>query len=149
MLVDANILLYSVDEASPFHEPARDWLDHALNGTRRVGLPWMSLTAFARIATHPRAVENPLTPGEAWSFIDAWLDAPTAWIPAPGPGHREILGRLVRDLDLRANLVADAVLAALCIEHGLQMVSADSDFARFDEVEWINPVRSGATSAGA
>lgn len=61
-------------------------------------------------------------------------------IPEPGPGYRAILGRLVRDLDLRANLVGDAMLAALCIEHGLRMVSADSDFARFTEVEWVNPI---------
>lgn len=140
MLVDANILLYAVDEDSPFHEPARRWLETALNGSRRVGLPWVSLSAFVRIVTHPRAVREPLGPADAWSLVEAWLDAPVSWIPSPGPGHREILGRLLTTLDLRGNLVADAALAALCIEHGLQMVSADSDFARFTEITWINPV---------
>lgn len=140
MLVDANILIYALDETSQFHAAAREWLESALNGTRRVGLPWVSLVAFARIATNPRAMREPLTASETWSRIDAWLDAPTAWIPAPGPGHREILRRLMRDLDLRANLVSDAVLAALCIEHGLVIVSADSDFARFREVIWLNPI---------
>ncbi len=141
MLVDANILLYAVDEESPFHAAARDWLQAALNGSRRVGIPWISLTAFVRIATHPRALREPLAPVGAWRFVDEWLDAPAAWVPGPGRGHRDILGRLIRDLDLRANLISDAVLAALCIEHGLQMVSADSDFARFTEVVWLNPVR--------
>jgi hypothetical protein len=140
MLVDANILLYSVDESSRFHEDAADWLTTALNGTRRVGLPWMSLTAFLRIATNPRASENPMTPLEAWSIIDGWLDAPTVWVPQPGVGHHEILRELTIDRDLRAGLVSDAVLAALCIEHGLDIVSADSDFARFRELNWINPV---------
>ncbi|MGV0644462.1 TA system VapC family ribonuclease toxin [Mycolicibacterium sp. XJ879] len=140
MLVDANVLLYAHDTDSPFHEPARDWLEQALNGTRRVAIPWQSLTAFVRIGTHPRALRNPMTPGEAWSFVEDWLDAPTTWIPQAGRTHREILGRLVRDLDLRANLIADAVLAALCIEHGLTMISADSDFARFTEIRWVNPV---------
>ena len=140
MLVDANILLYAVDEESPFHAPALTWLQDALNGTRRVGIPWASLIAFARIATNPRALRTPLTVAEAWAFIEDWLDAPTVWIPAPGRGHRTILGRLLRDLDLRANLVSDAALAALCIEHGLQIISADSDFARFNEINWINPV---------
>lgn len=140
MLVDANVLLYAVDEDSAFHEAAKGWLEAALNGSRRVGIPWASLTAFVRIATHPRALREPLAPGEAWQFVDDWLDAPVVWVPAPGRGHRETLGRLVRDLDLRANLVSDAVLAALCIEHGLKMVSADSDFARFTEIEWVNPV---------
>ena len=62
------------------------------------------------------------------------------WVPAPGRGHREILGRLVRGLDLRANLISDAVLAAMCIEHGLEMISADTDFAGFTEIAWHNPV---------
>jgi uncharacterized protein len=140
VLVDANILLYAVDEASPFHAAARDWMEAQLNGSRRVGIPWSSLTAFVRIATHPRALVDPLAPGEAWEHVEAWLDAPTTWTPAPGRGHREILGRLLQGLDLRANLVTDAVLAALCIEHGLTIVSADSDFARFTEVAWLNPV---------
>lgn len=140
MLVDANILLYAVDEDSPFHPGARAWVDASLNGPRRVGIPWVSLTAFVRIATHPRALRDPLSPSEAWQFVEDWLDAPATWVPAPGAGHREILGRLVRDLDLRAGLITDAVLAALCIEHGLQMVSADTDFARFREIGWFNPV---------
>lgn len=140
MLVDANILLYSVDETSPFHGPARDWMTEALNGPRRIGIPWMSLAAFVRITTNPRALAQPLSPAEAWEFVENWLDAPATWVPAPGRSHRTILGRLIRDLDLRANLVSDAVLAAVCIEHGLAIVSADSDFARFGEITWINPV---------
>jgi len=142
MLVDANVLLYAIDEDSQFHTRARDWLEAALNGPRRVGIPWISISAFARIATHPRALRSPLTPIEAWGFVDEWLDAPATWVPEPGRGHREIFGRLLCDLDLRANLVTDAALAALCIEHGLQMVSADSDFARFTEIAWFNPVKA-------
>lgn len=140
MLVDTNILLYAVDEDNPSHEPARQWLESALNGSRRVGLPWQSLTGFMRIATNPRAVPNPLPPADAWDIVEAWLDARNSWVPQPGPGHREILGRLIRDMRLSANLVPDAALAALCIEHGLAVVSVDSDFARFTEVSWINPL---------
>ena len=141
MLVDANVLLYAVDENSAFHDAARGWLEDALNGPRRVGIPWSSYLAFVRIATHPRALREPLPPIAAWEFVEDWLDAPATWVPAPGPGHRQLLGRLVRDLDLRGNLVSDAVLAALCLEHGLAIVSADSDFARFTELTWVNPVR--------
>jgi len=141
-LVDANIMLYAVDETSTFHEASRGWLEAALNGNRRVGIPWSSATAFVRIATHPRALRSPLTPPEAWSYVEDWLDAPTTWIPAPGPGYRKILGRLIRELDLHGNLVSDAALAALCIEHGLTIISADSDFARFSEVHWVNPIQT-------
>lgn len=140
MLVDANVLLYAVDATSPFHDRARTWLEDALNGTRRVGIPWSSFHAFARIATNPRALAGPLLPGGAWEYVEDWLDSPTVWIPEPGRGHREIMGRLMVELDPRGNLVADAALAALCLEHGLQMVSADSDFARFPELRWTNPV---------
>ncbi len=141
MLVDANILLYAVDEQSRSHTSARDWLEEALNGNRRVGLPWQSLLAFVRIMTHPRALPAPLTPSDAWSFVADWLDAPAAWVPQPGRGYRQILERLVCDLDLRGNLVSDAALAALALEHGLAVVSADSDFARFPELTWLNPLR--------
>jgi toxin-antitoxin system PIN domain toxin len=140
MLLDANILLYSVDTASPFHERADAWLVDALNGTRRVGIPWVSLHAFLRIVTNPRASRHPLTAADAWEHVDGWLAAPTTWVPEPGPGHREILRDLITRLDLRGGLIADAALAALCIEHGLEIVSADSDFARFGELVWINPV---------
>ncbi|MGY1709151.1 TA system VapC family ribonuclease toxin [Geodermatophilus sp. SYSU D00758] len=117
-------------------EPARG----ALNGSPRVGLPWQSLLAFVRIATHPRAMSAPLLPADAWSFVTDWFDAPAAWVPQPGRGYGDILGRLVRDLDLRGNLVSDAALAALALEHGLAVVSADSDFARFPGLTWLNPV---------
>jgi hypothetical protein len=147
VLVDANILLYSVDVTSTFHAAADRWLTDALNGTRRVGLPWMSLAAFVRIATNPRAARQPLTPADAWTHVEGWLDAPAAWVPQPGREHRTILGELLTRLDLRAGLVTDAVLAAICIEYGLAMVSADSDFARFTDVTWINPVAGVHRSA--
>lgn len=140
MLVDANIFLYAVDDQSPFHERAGRWLTDALNGPRRVAIPWQSSAAFVRIITNPRASESPLTPAEAWHHVQSWLDAPASWVPVPGRGFGEILRDLVIRLDLRAGLVSDAVLAAMCIEHGLSIVSADSDFARFGELDWINPV---------
>lgn len=103
----------------------------------------MSLGAFVRIATNPRALTQPLTPDEAWEHVEAWLEAPATWVPEPGRGHRAILGSLLSQHDVRAGLVTDAVMAAICIEHGLTIISADSDFARFREVSWVNPVAPG------
>lgn len=139
MIVDANVLLYAVDERSHFHTTARTWLEEALNGDERVGLPWASLMAFQRIITHPRVTANPLTAAQAWGFVTDWLDADQAWLPTPGRRHRDIVGRLLVDAELRGNLVTDAHLAALAIEHGTGICSFDSDFARFDGVLWITP----------
>ncbi|HXR42408.1 MAG TPA: TA system VapC family ribonuclease toxin [Acidothermaceae bacterium] len=140
MLVDANLLLYAVDESSPFHPPAQSWLTQVLNGSRRVGFPWQSLVAFLRISTHEAASARPLTPSDATRFVGDWLQSEVSWIPTPGPRHSEILTNLVTRHHLRGNLISDAHLAALAIEHGLQMCSADSDFARFSELSWFNPV---------
>lgn len=140
MIVDANILLYATDRTSRFHGIARDWLERALNGPGWVGLPWQSLVGFLRIATHPRAVAQPLSAADAWRHIESWLAADVAWVPVPTERHGEVLGRLITANDIRGNLVTDAHLAALAIEHGLGVCSADSDFARFPEVRWVNPV---------
>lgn len=139
MIVDASVLLYAVDDQSHFHTSARAWLDSAMNGVQRVGFPWASLMAFQRIITHPRATNRPLTPADAWSYVTDWLDADQAWSPTPGARHREILGQLLIDGHLRGNLVADAHLAALAIEHGTGICSFDSDFARFGDLPWVNP----------
>lgn len=143
MLVDANLLLFAVDSQSPFHPAAREWLSAQLNGTRRVGLPWLSLTAFLRIATHPRASEHPLEPDAAWAHVRDWLTCEPAWVPLPTERHAEVLGSLVARYQLRGNLVTDARLAALAVEHGLTVCSADTDFARFEEITWENPLARG------
>jgi toxin-antitoxin system PIN domain toxin len=140
MLIDANLLLYAVHRQSPFHVRAREWLTDELNGARRVGLPWQSLASFLRIATHPRAFDRPLPPADAWARVTDWLSADVAWIPQPGEQHAAILGELVVRHDVRGNLVPDAQLAALALEHGLTVCSADTDFARFTDVSWENPL---------
>jgi len=140
VLLDANLLLYAVDRSSSHHEAAASWLTEQLNGTRRVGVPWQSLGAFLRIATHPRALPRPLKAATAWERVTDWLEAPAAWVPPPGPDHARVLGRLVTDHDVRGNLVPDAQLAALALEHGLTICSTDTDFARFKGVPWANPL---------
>ncbi len=140
MLIDANILLYAVISDYPQHENAKSWLESQLNGPKRVALPWPSLLAFLRISTHPRVFSNPMTISEAWEFVYQWLGLSNVWIPQELDRHSEILGELLVRSDSPANLVPDAHLAALAIEHGLTVYSCDSDFARFKDVTWINPV---------
>ncbi len=122
------------------HERARSWLDERLNGSARVGLPWPSLLAFLRLVTNPRVFERPAASRAAWQQVEEWLDCDAAWIPAPTERHREVLGRLLTDGTVRANLIPDAHLAALAIEHGLILTSTDGDFARFPELRFENPL---------
>jgi uncharacterized protein len=140
VILDANILLYSVDEESPYHDRASDWMRAAFRGQRRIGLPWQTIGAFLRIATHPRVFDYPLKSTDAWSMIEHWLAAPICWIPEASQRTARILGKLINELDIRGNLVTDAQLAALAIEYGVPVVSVDSDFARFSEIRWINPL---------
>ncbi|HSF14179.1 MAG TPA: TA system VapC family ribonuclease toxin [Vicinamibacteria bacterium] len=140
MLVDANLLLYAVDERSRFHRASFEWLTSSLNGDKRVALPWLSLAAFLRISTNPRASAEPLTPSDAWELVANWLSHDLTWIPNPTDRHADVLGSLVQRYDLRANMINDAQLAALAIEHGLRLYSADTDFARFSEIDWVNPL---------
>jgi toxin-antitoxin system PIN domain toxin len=142
MLLDANLLLYAVHREADLHDAARTWLSEQLNGSRRVGIPWTSLGAFLRVSTHPRAFPRPLLPSTAWERVTDWLAAPVVWVPEPGPEHARILGDLMARYDIRGNLVPDAMLAALAIEHGLTLCSTDTDFARFPELRWAAPLGS-------
>lgn len=140
MLVDANLLLFAVDAEAPAHARAAAWLTAQLSGARRVGFPWESLNAFLRISTHPRAATNPLNLNVAWRFVEEWLSVPVAWIPVVTEAHGEVLGELLAKYQLTGNLIPDAHLAAIAIEHGLEVCSADTDFARFTEIRWTNPL---------
>jgi toxin-antitoxin system PIN domain toxin len=142
ILVDANLLLYAANRAAPEHDAAREWLDAQLSGTARVGLPWPSLLAFVRLASHPLVVRQPVTVAAAWRQAAEWLDSPAAWVPTPTEKHAEILAALCRPSWMTSRLVPDAHLAALALEHGLTLCSSDGDFARFEGLTWENPLAS-------
>jgi toxin-antitoxin system PIN domain toxin len=139
-LVDANILVYAHVSTVPQHERARSWLDGELSGATRVGLPWPSLLGFLRIVTNPRVFQRPEPMADAWAQVAAWLDADVAWIPQPTERHPDVLASLLAQPGLQANLVPDAHLAALAIEHGLTLCSTDGDFGRFSALRWRDPL---------
>lgn len=140
ILVDANLLIYATDSTSPRHAPAAAWLEDQLNGTIRVGIPWEALIAFCRIATHPRVMARPLAVSTAWAVVRDWLEAPNVWTPTATERHADVLGGLIERHQVTGNLVYDAHLAAIAIQHGLEVCTADTDFARFTEVAWRNPL---------
>jgi toxin-antitoxin system PIN domain toxin len=145
ILVDANILIYAYDEASPQHAMARDWLDKQLNGNVGVGLPWLNLLAFLRIVTNPRAMKKPESMQNAWRQVVGWLDCEPVWTPQPTERHVEIFGELLTRSTVYGNLTSDAYVAALAIEHGLTLCTADGDFSRFSGLRWINPLAAANT----
>jgi len=140
ILLDANILIYAHVRSLAQHPSAKSWLDARLNGTAPVGMPWPSLLAFLRLVTNQRIFERPETLEEAWRQVNEWLDCPSVWIPKPTENHREILASLFAKQGITANLIPDAHLAALAIEHGLILCSTDGDFARFSGLRWENPI---------
>lgn len=140
ILVDANLLIYAYNRAAAQHEAAKDWLEARLTGHVRIGLPWPSLLAFLRIVTHQRLFPTAVQTVDAWKQITNWLGSDVAWIPVPTERHANILAEFLALPNIRANLVPDAHLAALAIEHGLTLCSTDGDFARFPGLRWENPL---------
>jgi toxin-antitoxin system PIN domain toxin len=139
-LPDVNLLLYALDEASPHHRRARPWLDELLSGTEPAGFAWVVLLAFVRLSTRPQLFANPLSPAEAFDVVEGWLTQPCALVLHPTERHLAVLRGLVEPLGTAGNITSDAHLAALAIEHGGEVCSADTDFARFRGLRWTNPL---------
>jgi uncharacterized protein len=138
-IVDANVLLYAVNSASEHHRSCRRWLDGALSGSDAVGLAWVPLLAFLRLTTKDGLFPTPLRAQDAIEQVADWLSAEGAVLVNPTPRHAEILRRLLGQVGTGGNLVNDAHLAALAVEHRASIVSYDSDFGRFDGVRWDPP----------
>jgi toxin-antitoxin system PIN domain toxin len=140
ILVDANILIYAHVETFSQHRAALDWLDRTINDVARVGLPWNSLLAFLRVSTNPRMLPRPAPMAVALNQVSLWLACDSVWIPQPTLRHAEVLATLLSTSGAYGNLVSDAHLAALAIEHGLTLCSTDGDFARFPGLRYLNPL---------
>lgn len=141
ILVDANLLLYAEDQTSPHHKAARQWWDNQLSGATQVCLCWTILCAFIRISTNPRIFKSPLSISQAVSRVQSWMGQPCIRLIYPTERHWVILQQLLIDSQAVANLVSDAHLAALAIEHDCELFSTDADFARFPKVKWRNPIK--------
>jgi len=140
ILIDANLMLYAVNRDLPGHVKAKSWFEGALSGAERVGLPWVVISAFLRITTNPRVFEKPLSVERAVSYMDEWLDQPMVTILVPGRGHWEILRNLLLAHGTGGSLTTDAHIAALALEHGCRIYSADNDFKRFPGIIHVNPL---------
>ena len=140
ILVDANLLLYAYNQDSPHHAAARAWLENEISSGRPLRLPLIALLAFVRIGSDSRVFSKPLSPAEACGIVESWLNAPNVQMLAPGPRTWAYLAKLCENGQARGALVMDAHLAALALEHGAVIASADRDFGRFDDIKTINPL---------
>lgn len=139
-VLDTNLLLYAVDQRSPRHVPARTWLERTLSGAETVGLTWLVLLAFIRVSTRASVFEQPLDVSEALDLIDGWLAQPCTTLLGPTERHSAVLRTLLAPLGGAGNLTSDAHLAAIAIEHGAEVCSCDTDFARFSGLRWTDPL---------
>lgn len=141
LLADVNVFLYAHRSESPRHHEYATWLHEALTGQEPFGLSESVLASFVRICTNHRVYRDPTPPGLAMDFCAAALGSPSAVPVRPGRQHWAIFDGLCRTLDARGNVVPDAYLAALAIEHGATWVTTDRGFARFPGLRWRTPLK--------
>lgn len=139
-IVDANLLLYAVNSAEPLHPKCKKWMEESLSEAEPFAFDWTVLLAFLRISTRSGIFPHPLKTPQAFAIIDAWLAQPCSVVVAPTDRHSAILQDLLLPFGTGGNLTSDAHLAALAVEHGATLYSADSDFSRFPGLTWVNPV---------
>lgn len=138
---DINLLIYAYDESSPFHKKAKRWLSELLDGRREVGFPIVSLLGFMRISSNRKIFENPLSPAAACQIASSWLATPQAAILSPTSKHGTVLRDLLEKFHIPSDLVTDAHIAALALEHHGTVHSNDEDFRRFEGLPLLNPLR--------
>lgn len=140
IIVDVNLLIYAVNQDAPDHQKAKSWLQGVLSRNETVGLPWIVLLAFLRLTTRAGLFQKPLSVNASFDLIDAWLRHSSVTVPEPTLRHLETMRDLISPLGTAGNLTSDAYLAALAIEHGAELCSADNDFGRFPRLRWRNPL---------
>jgi hypothetical protein len=140
IVVDANLLIYSYDTTAVEHARSAAWLESVLSGIGPIGLSWQTLSAFLRVVTNRRLPGKRVSVQEALGAVEEWLGQPNVRLLTPGNDHWPMLRRLIVEGEASGPQVSDAELAALTIENGGVLYTADRDFARFPGLRWVNPL---------
>jgi len=140
ILIDTNLLLYAHSPESPQNPRAKTWFYEQLNSEVRVGLPWHSLLGFIRLSSKRGFFTTPIPVTDGWRQVLQWLALDNVWVPNPTPRHNDMLDELFQTVGISSGSVMDIHLAALAIEHGLTLCSADLGFARYKKLRWMNPL---------
>lgn len=140
ILCDVNVLVSAFREDMGDHQAYYGWLTDRLEGDEPVGLSGLVNSAFLRIVTNPRIFERPSSLDRALAFVDDLRQSPVTVPISEGPRHWAIFERLCRKIGATGNRIPDAYLAALAVESGCELVTADRGFGRFPELRWRHPM---------
>jgi toxin-antitoxin system PIN domain toxin len=133
--VDTNILIYAHRQEFAQHARALKALSSLAEGGELWSIPAVCLAEFLRITTHPAILKPPSTIDQASRSVDALLASPSLRLLLPGDRHAVLLLQLVREQQITGNLVFDAQIVALCLEHGVgEILTEDRDFGRFPRI---------------
>lgn len=140
--VDANVLVHASDESSPLHERANVFLNRCSADPEPLYLGWPTIMAYLRIVTHPRIFGHPLTPSRATRNVESLLGLPQVRVLSEKDGFWDRYRRLTEPLTVRGNLVPDAHLAALLLQHDVRVLyTPDGDFKKLGDIEVRDPYR--------
>ena len=138
--IDTNILVYAEIRSSPHHQVARKILTEMAQGAVPWAIPWPCIYEFLRVVTHPRVYHPPIPLKVVLPDLRRILDSPTLMLLNETPNHAEVMMSVIEEAGVSGNLIHDAHIAALCIEHGIsELITGDRDFSRFDSLSVINP----------
>ena len=141
--VDTNVLVYAEIAGSAYHQQARGMLAELANGAVLWALPWPCIYEFLRIVTHPRVFHPPVPVNVALADLRSMLSSPSLLLLGETSRHAEVMEEVMRSSGTTGNLIHDAHIAALCLEHGVsELITGDRDFARFAGLGIVNPFRA-------
>jgi toxin-antitoxin system PIN domain toxin len=133
-LLDVNVVVAAFRGDHPLHAVARSWFDDVVTGGEPFAVPPAVWASFLRLVTSRRVFPLPTTRAEAFAFLDAVVGQPNHLLIGPGPRHLIVLRQACDEADASGDLVPDAVLVALAMEHSATIATFDRDFARFGGV---------------
>ena len=141
ILPDVNVLVYAHREDAHDHRFYREWLESVVNADSAFGLSDLVISGFVRIVTHPRIFVPPSALADAMQFAEDLRRRPNCVAVTPGRDHWRIFRSLCEEAGAKGNLIPDAFLAAMAIEHGCEWITTDGDFARFPGLRWRHPLK--------
>jgi toxin-antitoxin system PIN domain toxin len=142
LLLDVNVVVAAYREDLPQHAVVSAWLDDLAEQHEPFTVPPVVWASFIRLVTNRRIFDPPTSLSEAFGFVDAVRARSNHVRVAPGPRHLDLLRRVCEEANAIGDLVPDAVLAAIALEHGCVVASLDRDFARFSTIDFLVPGRT-------